>query len=159
MLDRFGNDFWTSFQRVKYDVNFYVEQPYDEFRIALDLAMGKFNPEILKDITDFARLTFPGKIEEDTNPDSLSYSLMLNIGDIRDISISVPSSDLLKDGFKFPTGLMPPRTILPMRMPRKRMPTFFKLAAKLPKHIDRLAILSFHVESVVLMTRKKEIQK
>lgn len=51
MLDRFGNDFWTSFQRVKYDVNFYVEQPYDEFRnsfsysyqnefrIALDLAM------------------------------------------------------------------------------------------------------------------------
>lgn len=30
MLDRFGNDFWTSFQRVEYDVNFSVEQPYDE---------------------------------------------------------------------------------------------------------------------------------
>ena len=54
------------------------------------MAMGKFNPEILKDITDFARLTFPGKIEEDTNPDSLSDSLTLDIGDIRDISISVP---------------------------------------------------------------------
>ncbi len=144
MLDRFGNDFWTSFQRVEYDVSFSAEQPYDEFckassyeyqnefRIALDLAMGKFNPEILKDVTDFARLTFSGKIEEDTNPDSLSDSLTLNIGDIRDISISVPSSDLLKDDFKFPDGLMIPRTILPMRMPRKRMPTFFKLAAKLP---------------------------
>ncbi len=136
MLDRFGNDFWISFQRVEYDVNFSVEQPYDEFckassyayqnefRIALDLAMGKFNPEILKDVTDFARLTFPGKIEEDTNPDSLT----LSIGDIRDISISVPSSDLLKDDFMFPDGLTPPRTILPMRMPREPMPTFFKLA-------------------------------
>lgn len=107
MLDRFEDNFWTSFQRVEYDVNFSVEQPYDEFckassysyqnefRIALDLAMGKFNPETLKDVTDFARLTFPGKIEEDTDPDSLSDSLILNIGDIRDISISVPSSNLL----------------------------------------------------------------
>ena len=73
-----------------------------------------------------------GKIEEDTNPDSLSDSLTLDIGDIRDISISVPSSDLLKDDFKLPAGLMPPRTILPMRMPRDPMPTFFKLATKLP---------------------------
>lgn len=144
MLDRFEDNFWTSFQRVEYDVNFSVEQPYDEFckassysyqnefRIALDLAMGKFNPETLKDVTDFARLTFPGKIEEDTDPDSLSDSLILNIGDIRDISISVPSSDLLKDDFKFPAVLMPPRIISPMKMPRKPMPTFFKFAAKLP---------------------------
>lgn len=144
MLDRFEDNFWTSFQRVEYDVNFSVEQPYDEFckassysyqnefRIALDLAMGKFNPETLKDVTDFGRLTFPGKIEEDTNPDSLSDSIILNIGDIRDISISVPSSDLLKDDFKFPAGLMPPRIISPMKMPRKSMPTFFKFAAKLP---------------------------
>ncbi len=144
MLDRFRNDFWTSFQRVEYDVNFSVEQPYDEFckassysyqnefRIVLDLAMGKFNPETLKDVTDFARLTFPGKIEEDTNPDSLSDSLILNIGDISNISISVPSSDLLKDDFKFPDGLMPPRIIWPMKMPRKPMPTFFKFATKLP---------------------------
>lgn len=144
MLERFGNDFWTSFQRVEYTVNFSEEQPYDEFckassyayqnefRIALDLAMGKFNPEILKDVTDVTRLAFPGKIEEDTNPDSLSDSLTLNIGDIRDISISIPSSDLLKDDFIFPAGLVPPHTILPMRMPREPMPTFFKLAAKLP---------------------------
>ena len=80
--------------------------------------MGKFNPEILKDVTDFARLTFILKIEEDTNPDSHSDSLTLDICDIRDISVSVPSSDLLKDDFKFPAGLMPPRTILPMMMPR-----------------------------------------
>lgn len=144
MLDRFGNDFWTSFQRIEYDVDFSVEQPYDEFckassysyqnefRIALDLAKGRFNPEQLKDVTNFARLTFPGKIEEDTNPDSLSDSLTLNIGNIRDISISVPTSNLLNDDFEFPIGLVSPRIILPMRMLREPMPTFFKLAKKLP---------------------------
>ena len=144
MLERFGNDFWTSFQRVEYDVDFSVEKPYNEFckafsyayqnefRIVLDLAKGKFNPEQLKDVTDFARLTFPGEIEIDTNPDSLSDSLTLNIGDIRDISISVPAFDLLNDDFSFSTKLTPPRVISPMRMPRKPMPTFFKLAAKLP---------------------------
>lgn len=144
MLERFGNNFWTSFQRVEYDVDFSVEQPYDEFckafsyayqnefRIVLDLANGKFNPEQLSDVTDFARLTFPGKIEEDTNPDSLSDSLTLNIGNIRDISISISTYDLLNDNLKFPIGLTSPRIILPMRMPRKPKPTFFKLAAKLP---------------------------
>ncbi|MBD5541523.1 MAG: hypothetical protein HDR00_10115 [Lachnospiraceae bacterium] len=144
MLERFGNDLWTSFQRVEYDVDFSVEQPYDEFckalsyayqnefRIALDLAKGKFNPEQLKDVTDFARLTFPGKIEEDTNPDSLSDSLTLNIGNIRDISISIPTSELLDDDFKFPPGLTIPQIIPPMRMPREPMPTFFRFAIKLP---------------------------
>ncbi|MDE6891591.1 MAG: hypothetical protein K2P50_07335 [Lachnospiraceae bacterium] len=78
MSDRSGNDFWTSFQRIEYDVDFSVEKPYDEFckalsysyqnefRIALDLAKVRFHPEQLKDVTDFAQLTFPGKIEEDT---------------------------------------------------------------------------------------------
>lgn len=144
MLDRFGNDFWTSFQRVEYNVNLSIEQPYNEFckassyayqnefRIVLDLANGKFNSQILKDVTSFARLTFPGKIEEDTNPDSLSDSLTLYIGNIRDISISVPSFELINANSKFPVDLTPPRNILPMRMPRKQMPTFFKFAAKLP---------------------------
>lgn len=144
MLERFGNDFWTSFQRIEYDVNFSVEQPYNEFckassysyqnefRIALDLAKGRFSPEQLKDVTDFARLTFPGKIEEDTNSDSLSDSLILNIGNIRDISTSVPTSNLLDGYFEFPIGLMPPRIISPMMMPREPMPTFFKLVKNLP---------------------------
>ena len=144
MLDRFGNEFWTSFQRVKYDVDFSLERPYDEFcktdayayqkefRIVLDLAKGKFNPEQLKDVTDFARLTFPGTIEEDNNPDSLSDSLILNIGDIRDISISIPASDLFNNDFNLPTGLTYPRVIMPMRVPRKPMPTFFKFVINLP---------------------------
>lgn len=144
MLECFGNDFWTSFQRVEYDVDFSVDKPYNEFckarsyayqnefRIVLDLAKGNFNPEQLKGVTDFSRLTFPGKIEIDTNPDSLSDSLTLNIGNIRDISISVPAFDLLNDGFQFPTDLTAPQVISPMRMPRKPMPTFFKFAVKLP---------------------------
>jgi len=43
----------------------------NEFRIALDLSKNKFHPEILKKVTDFAKITFPGKIEEDSHEDSL----------------------------------------------------------------------------------------
>ena len=144
MLGRFGEDFWTSFQRVEYDVDFSIEQPYNEFsksssyayqnefRIVLDLAMGKFNPEILKEVTDFARINFQGEIIEDTNEDSLSDSLILNIGDIRDVCISVPTSNLLNNEYMLPEGLKPPQIIYPMRVPRKPMPTFFKLVANLP---------------------------
>ena len=51
---------------------------------------------------------------------------------VRDICISVPTTNLLNDDFELPDGLMPPQVILPMRMPRKPMPTFFKLVASLP---------------------------
>lgn len=101
------------------------------FRIVLNLAKGKLYPEQLKDVTDFALLTFPGKIEIDTNPDSLSYSLTLNTGDIRDVSIYIPAFDLLNDGFSCSTELILPQVITPFRMPRKQMPTFFELALKL----------------------------
>ena len=74
MLRRFETDFWASFMTVEYNVTFSHGQPYNEFcksldyswqnefRIVLDLAQGKFDPETLKDVTDFARLTFPGEI-------------------------------------------------------------------------------------------------
>ena len=41
-------------------------------------------------------------------------------------------TDLLNDDFELPIGLTPPRKMLPMRMPRKPKPTFFKFAEKLP---------------------------
>lgn len=147
MLGRFGNDFWTSFMRVDYDVDFSTERPYDEFskapsyswqkefRIALDLAQGKFDPDTISNITDFARLTFPGKIEEDTNPDSLADSITLNIGDTRDISISVPVFTLF-DGkaieSHIPKDALPPYSITPLIVPRPPKPTFFKLVSQLP---------------------------
>lgn len=108
MIQRFGNEFWISFMGVDYNVEFSTSQPYDEFckslsyswqkefRIALDLVQGKFDPDTLKDVTDFVRLTFPGKIVEDTNPDSLADSITLNIGNIRGICTSIPISEFVK---------------------------------------------------------------
>lgn len=146
MLRRFGNDFWTSFMRVEYNVELSSGQPYNEFckspayswqkefRIVLDLAQGKFDPTTLSEITDFARLTFPGEIVEDTNPDSLADSITLNIGDIRDICVSIPTADFVDKELltHIPKNSFPPRLIEPLRVPRPARPTFFKLVSQLP---------------------------
>lgn len=147
MLKRFGDDFWTSFMRVNYNVEFSTSQPYDEFckspsyswqkefRIALDLAQGKFDPDTLSNVTDLARLTFPGKIVEDTNPDSLADSVILNIGDIRDICVSIPTArfvDCDDIASCIPSQSFPPKLVAPLDVPRPARPTFFKLVAQLP---------------------------
>ena len=147
MLRRFETDFWASFMRVEYNVTFSHGRPYNEFckspdyswqnefRIVLDLAQGKFDPETLKDVTDFSRLTFPGEIVEDTNPDSLSDTLTLNIGDIRDICVSVPVDELIAcDTIQtyIPEKSFPPYVVPILDVPRPARPTFFKLVAQLP---------------------------
>ena len=147
MLQQFGNDFWTSFKRVEYNVEFSTGCPYNEFckspsyawqkefRIALDLAQGKFDQDTLKNVTDFARLTFPGRIVEDTNPDSLADSLTLNIGNIRDIGIAIPTSEFIEcdDILQYiPNALFPPQAMEPLEVPRPAYPTFFKLVTQLP---------------------------
>lgn len=147
MLQRFKNDFWTSFMRVEYNVDFSTSQPYDEFckspsyswqnefRIVLDLAQGRFDPETLSKVTDFARITFPGEIVEDTNPDSLADSITLNIGNIRDICISMSVAEFIAcDNIlsHIPGNSFPPQAIAPLYVPRPARPTFFKLVAQLP---------------------------
>lgn len=147
MLRRFDCNFWTSFMRVDYNVEFSISRPYNEFckspsyswqkefRIALDLAQGKFDPDTLSKVTDFARLTFPGKIEEDTNPDSLADSIILNIGDIRDLSLLIPTSnlyDIKQVASLIPREALPPRPITPLVVPRPPRPTFFRLVSQLP---------------------------
>lgn len=147
MLQRFGDGFWTSFMRVDYNVEFLNGQPYDEFckssaylwqkefRIALDLAQGKFDPNTLDNVTDFARATFPGEIVEDTNPDSLADSITLNIGDIRHLCVSMPTSEFVECNnilMHIPKTSFPPKPIMPFEMPRPARPTFFKVVMQLP---------------------------
>lgn len=147
MLQRFDNNFWTSFMKVNYNVEFSINQPYNEFcksplyswqkefRIALDLAQGRFDPDTLKNVTDFAKLTFPGEITEDTNYESLADSITLTIGDIRDICIAIPVSEFIacsKISICVPERSFPPKLITPLEVPRPVRPTFFKLVAQLP---------------------------
>lgn len=147
MYSRFGNEFWTSFMRVKYDVDWTANRTYsefsksadyswqNEFRIVLDLALGKFHPKVMEAVTDCARMTFPGEIVIDTNPDSLADSLVLNIGDIRDICVAIPTTALIfgddPDSI-LPNGFPPPSIINPLIVPRQPKPTFFRIAMKLP---------------------------
>lgn len=146
MITRFDDDFWSSFKRVEYDVNLEKQQYYDifhksesynwqqEFRIAIDLANGKFDRKTLDNITDFALLTFPGIIKEDTNPDSIADELFLDIGCIRDICIVVPTEELINDGIrkKIPQEYYPPDSVPEMVLPHPVYPTFFKMVARLP---------------------------
>lgn len=145
MIQRFDYEFWTSFMRVKYNIQISINQPYDEFcklpsyswqkefRIVLDLAQGKFDPDTLKNVTDYAKLTFPGEIVEDSNIDSLADSITLNIGDIRDICISMSISDFITCGKiseYIPHRSFPPKLIEPLEVTRPPRPTFFKLVAQ-----------------------------
>lgn len=86
-------------------------------------------------MTDFAKLTFPGKLIEDTNPDSLADSITLTIGDIRESCVSMATSELI-DGKEIatymPKGSFPPEIIAPLHIPRPPRPTFFRLVARLP---------------------------
>ena len=143
LLEKYNDDFWTAFDKVHYNVDFDFSRAYNEFsktlhysyqnefRIVLDLAKGRFHPDILKRVTDFARLTFPGVIIQDTNEDSLSDTLIIDIGDIRDICITVPMEDLINNE-SIITGLPVPRPIPPCFPPRESYPTFFFMATKLP---------------------------
>lgn len=144
LIDRYNYCFWMSFQKVRYDVDLNVKQPYDpfckngiysyqkEFRIAVDLALGKFHPSVLQNITDFALLTFPGKIEIDDMPDSLSDTMILNIGDIRDICICVSTESMVKGDFAFPESIREPGLLPALCIPKAMYPTFFKYIKSLP---------------------------
>jgi len=89
----------------------------------------------MEDVTDCARMTFPGEIVIDTNPDSLADSLILNIGDIRDICVAIPTMELLLNNESdsiLIDGFPPPSNISPLIVPRQPKPTFFRAVVKLP---------------------------
>ena len=122
---------------VSYDVDFGGKYTFDEFhksksyswqnefRISLDFSEGRFSPAMLDEVTDYAKLTFPGKIVVDENPLSLSDWIYFEIGDIRDICQCVDIDELFSDSFSFhftkePTVIQPYGTL---QEPR---PTFYK---------------------------------
>ena len=69
----------------------------NEFRIAIDFTQGKFSPAMFKEVPDFAKLTFPRKIEINSNPLSVSDRIYFEIGDIRDICQCVEVEELFSE--------------------------------------------------------------
>ena len=139
--NRFGSTFWTSYKRVKYELDFTKNRSYTEFnkdisyawqkefRISLDLSEGRVPQKILEETTDFAKLQYLqyGKLEVDTNPDSIADFLVVNIGDIRDICLAIPTSDfIVKINKLIGEQYLPPTKIDTLDVPRKPYPTFFR---------------------------------
>ena len=94
----------------------------DDYKWAKEWLLGYPEP------TDYAMLTLPGKIEIDTNPDSIKDFFYFDIGNISSICVRVPTSELIEctdlplllgDKFK------PPIFIPPNMPPREPKPTFF----------------------------------
>ena len=98
----------------------------NEFRISVDFTEGKFSPIVLDELTDFAKLTFPGKIEIDTNPLSLSDRIYFEIGDIRDICQCVDIERMFGESPDFIQIEKEPTPIEPYKAYHEPRPTFCK---------------------------------
>ena len=107
LCEKDNADYWMAYKRVQYGIDMSQQFQYNEFRksesyswqkefrIAIDFSEGKFSSAILDNLTDFAKLTFPGRIEEDTNPRSLEDWFYLEIGDIRKICVCMQTEELV----------------------------------------------------------------
>jgi hypothetical protein len=150
---KYEDSFWWSYKRVSYNIDVlqglkyseFCKSPFyswqNEFRIVLDLSDGRFSPDVLNNASDFAKLTFPGKIKEDTNPDSIAESLVVKIGDIRDICIKMPVSELLNlEHNVFIEGLLIPNRLETLENKREPRPTFCKGVMLSPVDEDKYCI-------------------
>lgn len=121
---------------IRYDLGFLRSAKYDEFhkspsylrqneyRISLDLSRGKVPESLLDHVTDFAKLTFPGRVEIDHDPISLANAYSLDIGDVRDICTLMRPDELVGGpiSFDLPDGVTEP--IEERRAERVARPTF-----------------------------------
>ena len=127
-----------AYNKVSYDVDLYKEFNYsefhksksyswqNEFRISLDFSEGKFSSAMLEEVTDFAKLTFPGKIELDVNPLSLSDRIYFEIGDIRDICQCMEVEELFSEKITSIHIEKEPTVVKSYETPHKPRPTFCK---------------------------------
>jgi hypothetical protein len=143
LLNKFGNSFWISFKRVKYNVDlsklliydeFHKRDSYswqNEFRIALDLSEGKLSEATRNNMTDYCKHTYMrngGTEDIDIRPESVAESIVIKIGDIRDICALIPTSELINcELSKTEIDISkPPDKISPLEIPRKPIATVYK---------------------------------
>lgn len=126
-----------AYNKVSYDVDLYEEFKYsefhksksyswqNEFRISLDFSEGRFSSTMIEEVTDYAKLTFPGEIEIDMDPLSLSDWIYFEIGDIRDICQCIEIEELFDEKFMIPIE-KEPTIVEQYETPHKPRPTFCK---------------------------------
>ena len=107
--NRFGSAFKTSYKRVRYNLDFSKACSYSEFnkdasyawqrefRISLDLSEKRVSKRTWDSMSDFVRIQYPWKVDNDDNSDFNAEALTIHIGDIRDICMEVPTSEFVKN--------------------------------------------------------------
>ena len=124
LYDIYKDALWIAFKRVRYDVDMTNYGFYDEFsksasyswqkefRISVDLSEGKMSEEQWEKSTDFARLTSGLTTYDDPG------NLLIDIGDIRDISILVGIEDFINLDFSA-NEIQEPQYIKPLESPNE----------------------------------------
>ena len=147
LYDIYKDALWIAFKKVSYDIGVRGYGFYDEFsksvsyswqneyRISVDLSQGKMSEEEWEQSTDFARLTSGGIA---TYPDP--GNLLMDIGDIRNISILVGIEDFIDLNFLNMTerskAVPQPQYIKPLETPRELRMTMYRLFVKPKDNTD-----------------------
>ena len=144
-VDRYGSSFWTSYKRVKYDLDFSKECSYNEFnkdpsyawqrefRISLDLSEGRVNKRTWDSTTDYVKIQHPYRFDADESSDFNAESLTINIGDLRDICMEIPTSEFVKNVDKLIDKQYIPRAkVVALNTPRKPYMGVFRAVMKMP---------------------------
>jgi hypothetical protein len=131
LFKRYNESFWLGFQRIAYDADLSLNAEYDgfskakayswqnEFRVAVDISEGKVDRATWESMTDFARIMFlsqGGQVDmtADRKP------LLLDVGDLHDICIDMPTCDLVALKLPVERFVTPPRCLSPFHPPRKQ---------------------------------------
>lgn len=113
LSSKYGDKYWCSYSRVKYDLNLQKDRTYcefnkkaslawqREFRVSLDLSDGRISKRTWDSMTDFVRFTNPWKVDDDALSDFNSEAIIVNIGNIRDICIEVATNELIENCEKY----------------------------------------------------------
>jgi len=136
--DIYRDALWVAFKRVGYNINMTQYGFYDEFskstsyswqnefRISVDLSQGKMSEEQWKQSTEFARLTSGLVLYDDPG------DLLIDIGDIRDISTLVDIEDFIRLDFQG-KRLPIPKYIEPFTPPTECRMTLYRPFVKFKK--------------------------
>lgn len=126
-----------AYDKVSYDMDLNAKKSFNEFhksrsyswqkefRISLDFSDGKYSAAMLEDVTDFAKMMYPEKIEVNDDPLFLSDWMYFEIGDIRDICKLVEIDDLYSGTLSFNLK-KEPMAIKPFVTSHEFRPTFCK---------------------------------
>lgn len=137
LLLQYKESFWVGARRVQYSVDLTKFTVYDEFtrcnsyswqneyRIALDLSNGHADEQAWNSMTDLCKVMFlkqGGKVDSNAKREPN----ILRIGDIRDLCMTVATSDLINLRLPFDRLKANPVDLTPIEPPRRPIVTTYR---------------------------------